>query len=112
MRPEILTQQQPKVNMPTIPEMGPIPRIHAAYWKAVRTGTVLQLRELISEQRGVLPNFSLMDISVWGTQSQTAAFTFSETLLLHLETVSLHQPSKKAGYDFRQYFRSSRVNQT
>jgi len=51
----------------------------------LQTGIVLQLCEVISEERGDLPDFSLKDTSTWGTQSQTAAFVFSETPLVHIK---------------------------
>lgn len=58
-------------------------------------------------QSSVLPNLSLMDISIWGTQGQTAELIFSETSLLHILLAF-----QKANHDFKQYFRSSYVNQS
>lgn len=51
----------------------------------LQIGIVLQLCELISEEKRCFADFSLKDISTWGTQSQTAAFVFSETPLVHIK---------------------------
>lgn len=59
----------------------------------LQTRTVLQVCEPISEERGALPDFSL--IYMWGTQSQIAAFVFSETRLAHIKDCSIIVAFKK-----------------
>lgn len=77
----------------------------------LHTGTVLQLCEPISEEKLGKAPLSLKGIYTWGTQSQIAAFVFSETPLAHIKDCSILVAFKKEGNYVKWCFRSPNVKQ-